>query len=201
MKKNKIFYAEKKGLTLIEILVAIAISIVIIAASYEVYNISYKSYKKNYAMAELSQNARIALERMSRDVRQTMEILTDLPENPDVGTPPSAIKFQDGHSYWADGRIQYLTYYLSGTNLNRKISHFTFTTPCETAPPSTWVLFSARDALEQPPAECDNEDTPRAEKITNLQFWGTSVVTINLTVSDGTTTYNYQTKALGRNVQ
>jgi len=194
MKKNK-------ALTLIEILVAMAISIVIIAAAYEVYNISYKSYKKNYAMAELSQNARIALERMTRDVRQTMEIMTDLPENPGAGTPPSSITFQDGHSYWTDGRIQYLTYYLSDTNLYRKTTHHTFTSPCETAPASTWVLSSARDALGQPPLFCDSEDKPRAEKITNLQFWGTSVVTIDLTVSDGTNTYTYQTKALGRNVQ
>ncbi len=189
----------KKGLTLIEILVAMAISIVIIMASYEVYNISYKSYKKNYAMAELSQNARIALERMTRDIRQTMEILTDLPTTPD--TPETEIKFQDGHTYLTNGRIQYITYYLNGTNLNRKRSHYTFTIPCETADPSTWVLSSARDALEQPPAECDDEDSPRAEKITNLQFWGTSVVFINLTVSDGTNTYTYQTEALGRNVQ
>lgn len=192
---------QKKGLTLIEILLATTISIIIVAAGYEVYNISYKSYKKNYAMAELSQNARIALERITRDIRQTMEIMTDLPENPGAGTPSSTITFQDGHSYWVDGRIQYITYYLDDTDLYRKTTHYTFTSPCETAPISTWVLSSARGASGQSPLVCDSEDKPRAEKITNLQFWGTSVITINLTVSDNTSTYTYQTKAMGRNVQ
>lgn len=193
MKKNK-------GLTLIEILVALSISMVIIIAAYEIYNISYKSYKRNFAMAELSQNARIALERITRDFRQTIELVSDLPETPE-GVPSSEIKFQDGHRYITDGVIQYVTFYLSGTTLKRKVSHYTFVTPCETAPSSTWVLHSTRDELGVEPGVCTDEDLPRAEKITNLQFWGTSVITINLTVSDGTNTYNYQTKAFGRNVQ
>jgi len=178
------------------------IGALIIMATYGVYNISYKTYKKNFASAELTQNARIALERMSRDIRQTTEILTALPEDPGAGTPSSEIKFQDGHNFWpTSGQIQYITYSLSGTDLHRKLSHFTFTTPCETAPASTWVLWSTRDGNNNLPAECTDSDVVKAEKISSLQLWGVKVITINLNVSDETSTYQFETKSLGRNIQ
>jgi len=193
---------KSKSFTLIEVLTAMTIGVLIIMAAYGVYNISYKSYKKNFASAELTQNARIALERMSRDIRQTTEILTNLPEDPGAGTPPSEIKFQDGHNFWpTSGQIQYITYSLSGTDLHRKISHYTFTVPCVTAPSSTWVLWSTRDGDNNLPTECADTDVTKAEKISSLQFWGVKVITINLNVSDGVSTYQFETKALGRNIQ
>jgi len=198
--KNKM--NKSKAFTLIEVLTAMTIGILIIMAVYEVYNISYKSYKKNFASAELTQNARVALERMSRDLRQTTEILTNLPEDPGAGTPPSEIKFQDGHNFWpTSGQIQYITYYLSGTDLHRRLSHYTFTVPCETAPSITWVLWSTRDGSNSLAPECTDSDVVKAEKISSLEFWGVKVITINLATSDETSTYHFETKTLGRNIQ
>lgn len=193
---------KSKAFTLLEILTAISIAMLVIIASYEVFNISYKTYKKNFASAELSQNARIALERMSRDIRQTTEILTSLPEDALAGAPATEIKLQDGHNFWpTSGQIQYITYYLAGTDLHRRLSHYTFTLPCETAPTSTWVLWSTRDGENNLPTECTDTDVTKAEKISSLQFWGVKVITINLATSDETSTYHFETKALGRNIQ
>lgn len=207
----KIIYKTKKAFTLVEILTVVFLATLIIIAAYTIYLISYKSYKKNTASAELTQNARIALERMSRDIRQATEILTDLPEDPEAGTPPQEIKFQDGHNMLAGGQIQYIRYYLKAPDppdpehpnifdLYRKVTHYAFGDSTD----PNWVLWSTLDANGLSPHEYPNSDQSdqiKAEKISTLQFWGTNVITINLEVSDGTTTYNFQTKSLGRNVQ
>jgi prepilin-type N-terminal cleavage/methylation domain-containing protein len=204
---------KKKAFTLIEILAVIFMSAIIATAGYTIYSMSYQSYKRNMASAELTQNARIALERMTRDIRQAVEILTKLPADPDSGTPPSELKFQDGHNFWptgvtsptpspspsgqAVGKIQYVTYYLSGTDLHRKLSHFAFGGPTD----NNWVLWSTIAPGGEKPTEYTDLDQIKAERVTSLQFWGEETITINLAVSDGTTTYPFQTQVLGRNIQ
>ena len=203
---------RRKGFTLLEMLTVVFLSLVIVVAGYSLYVMSYKSYQHNSASAELTQNARIALERMTRDIRQCVEILTVLPADPDSGTPVEELKFQDGHNFWpADlpsptpsptgspttGKIQYITFYLSGTDLHRKLSHYAFGGPSD----NNWVLWSTLDTDGNQPTEYTDLDQIKAEKVETLQFWGEEIITINLEVSDGTTTYPFQTKVLGRNIQ
>lgn len=186
----------KRGFTLVEILTAVFFGAVIILAAYAVFLISYKSYQRNFTSGELTQNGRIALERLSREIRQASEVLTALPVDPGLGAPPSEIKFQDGHNMLLGGQIQYITYYLSGTDLHRKQSHYAFADS-----PSQWVLWSTLNGEGDLPTEYVDLDQIKAEKISLLQFWGVNVITINLAVSDGEMTYYFQTKALGRNIQ
>lgn len=188
---------KRKGLILVEILTVVFFATLIIMAAYSIYLISYKAFKANSQKAELTQNARIALERMTRDIRQAMGVVTVLPETPELGTPPSELKFQDGHHYWASGeKIQYITYYLDGTDLHQKYSHYAFPTY-----PDIWVLWSAVDDEGNPPTEYQDSDVIKAEKIASLQFWGNRDITIHLSVSDGSSTYYFQTISLGRNIQ
>lgn len=184
-------FKYKKSFTLVEILTVVFLGSVIIIAAYSIYLISYKSFKKNSASSELTQNARIALERTSREIRQAVEIVTDLPVDPGVGTPPSAIEFQDGHD---TSKIQYITYYLSGTDLHRELAHYAFALT-----PDEWVLKSTKDAEGNSP-EKYSTDAVKAEKISSLQFWGDETITIRLSVSDGSSTYTFETKTLGRNI-
>ncbi len=178
-----------------ELVVVMGLSALILVTSYSVYVVSIKGYRENTASAELTQNARISLERMSREIRQAAEIITVLPTDPTQGQPPSQIKFQDGHDL-TDGPIQYLTYYLVGTDLHRKASHFAFASDL-----NTWVLYSALDGNGNPPTEYTDSDNVKAQDISQLQFWGDKVITISLTVSNGTQSYQFQTQALGRNLQ
>lgn len=181
---------KSKAFTLVEILTVVFLGSVLIMAAYAVYLISYKSYKKNFESAELTQNARIALERLSREIRQANEILTELPKSPSEGTPPSEIKFQDGHNI---SKIQYIHYYLSGTDLYRRVSHYCLLASCDE---DEWVPWSTQDAVEYfEPEEI------KAQKISALQFWGNNTITIHLSVSDGTSTYTFETKTLTRNLQ
>jgi len=194
--KFQIFKEKSKSFTLLEILTVVFLGSIIIMAGYSVYLISYKSYQRNSQSSELAQNARIALERMSREIRQTVDILTVLPETPEEGTPAIELKFQDGHNFADTGKIQYITYYLSGTDLYRKTSHYCFDTA-----PDDWVLWSTKDHEGNSPTEQFDLDQMKAQKITSLQFWGDKTITIHLTVSDGASTYTFETKTLGRNIQ
>lgn len=191
------FKQKVKAFTLVELLVAIGVSAFILIAAYGVYIVGTKGFRQNTASAELTQNARISLERMSREIRQNVDILTELPLDPTAGAPPSEIKLQDGHNYWPGiGKIEYITYYLSGTDLHRKVSHYAFP-----ALPNDWVLYSTQDANGNLPSEVTDLDQIKAENISQMQFWGDKVITINLSVSSGQNTYHFQTQALGRNIQ
>jgi len=58
-----------KGLTLIELLVAMAISAVLIAAIYRTFIGQYKTYTVQEQVVDMQQNARVAINRMMREIR------------------------------------------------------------------------------------------------------------------------------------
>lgn len=192
---------KSKGLTLIEILTVVFLGTIIIMTGYTVYLMSYKSYQKNSANSELTQNARIALERMSREIRQARDIVTVLPNS--ANGAPSAIQIQDGHGIAqtqtgvpANCNFLYITYsldQLSG-DLYRKLSYY----PSATVP-ITCVKWD--DASS--PGEVSLASDTKAQKITVLQFWGPTpsknLVTIHLTVSDGSS-YTFETMVRARNL-
>lgn len=87
---------KKRGFTLTEVLVTIAILVLIIGAVYSAYVLTQRAYQEGEMAAELTQNGRVILERMSREIRQAKEIVTELPE--ERINPSNEILFQDGHS-------------------------------------------------------------------------------------------------------
>lgn len=177
---------SSKGFTLVEILVAIAISTLVMGSVYGIYITSYKSYRKSINKADLNQNVRIALERISRDLRQTNAIITTLPS--------SEIKFQDGHD---TSQIRYINYYRdTDNNLYQRISHYYF--PID---PFTYVRWNEVDGKGKLPLEEEDSNKIKAEKITSLSFEGSQIITINITAADSENTYSAQTQVLGRNIQ
>lgn len=182
------------GFTIFEVLVAITLSILVLGGLYGVYVTSVQSYRRSTAQAELSQNARIALERISRDLRQTQRIVTELPtdDTDPLNPPPSAIQFQDGHN---TTQIQYIRYYLSGQELRQQFIHYYFSTS-----PDEWVAWNAQDEDGNPPQESATE-VVKADKITSLKFYGDKLITIDLTTTYDTATFAFKTKILGRNIK
>ena len=63
------FASRSKGLTLIELLVVLVISGVLIAALYRTFIRQQKSYAVQDQVADMQQNSRVAIERMSREIR------------------------------------------------------------------------------------------------------------------------------------
>jgi len=58
-----------KGLTLIELLVAMAISAILIAAIYRTFIGQHKTYMAQEQVVDMQQNARVAINRMMREIR------------------------------------------------------------------------------------------------------------------------------------
>ena len=92
IKKNTRFLT---GFTLTELLITITVMSLIIGVVYGAYILSQRAYLSGGVSAEILQNGRIVLERMSRELRQARGIVTDLPE--ERVNPSEEIIFQDGH--------------------------------------------------------------------------------------------------------
>lgn len=94
MIKNK---NSQFGFTLIESIVALAIFVLITVIMHSVYLFNQQAYEEGERMAELVQNSRVILERITREVRQAVEIVTVLPQTDQGGGNPDELEFQDGH--------------------------------------------------------------------------------------------------------
>lgn len=197
--KSKLTLAQlrqvnRKGFTLAEILVAATISVLVVGALYSMYLISAKAYKQSVSQAELTQNARISLERISRDLRQADRIVTLLPidDTDQLNPPPSQIQFRDGHY---TEKIRYLIYSLENNNLHRKVVHYYFSSD-----PNIWVIWNAQDQYGNLPQQSVDEDAIKADKIDSLKFYGEKVITIEIKVKANNQEYSFKTSVLGRNL-
>ncbi len=85
------------GFTLIESIVAITVFILISVVIYSAYSFNQRAYLEGEKMAELAQNGRIIIERITREVRQATDIVTTLPQTDQGAANPTEIEFQDGH--------------------------------------------------------------------------------------------------------
>jgi hypothetical protein len=180
-----------KGLTLIETIVALGVTMTIILAAYTGYSAHQKAYQEGLIYVELAQNGRIALDRMSREIRQTPAIVTALP--PDQTQPAATeIMFQDGHEA---SKIQYISYYLDSTNLKRRLTHYYF--PSE---PDQWVPKDSQDEQGNPPISVIDEDNTIAENITSLGFYGEKVIHIDLILEKLNKKLDFQTAIWSRNL-
>ncbi len=88
---------RSEGFTLTEVLVTIVLFMLIIGAISSVHFFSQRAYQEGEIAAELSQNGRTVLERLTRELRQTEETVTELPQTDQEENNPDEIEFQDGH--------------------------------------------------------------------------------------------------------
>jgi prepilin-type N-terminal cleavage/methylation domain-containing protein len=63
------FFRKKKGLTLIELLIALVLSSILIAALYRIFISHQKNYTVQDQVADMQQNARIAMGQMTKEIR------------------------------------------------------------------------------------------------------------------------------------
>lgn len=195
------------GFTLTEMIVAITIFVLIIVAVYSAHTLSHRAYQEGERAAEITQNGRVILERMTREIRQAKEIITELPDDETGAT--STIMFQDGHDI---STIRYIRYFKDGTNIKREEVAYYFSDD-----PSTYVLWNARDENNDPPGgpdSCDFEECPDCpptckilegpriigEYVNSLKLWGPPLINIFLALEKNDKTIDLKTKILGRNL-
>lgn len=185
--------SDNSGLTLLEAIVAIAIASSLVAISSTVYSVSQTTYKKTETKAELSQNGRIAMERISRDLRQALKIATELPaDDSQPQNLPQEIEFQDGHDQSA---IKYIRYYLDGSEIKKQIIAYAFADN-----PQTYVYYNAKDQQGRYPDARILEENVIGEYASRLQFWGGSLISINLVLSKDGQIESISTAVYGRNL-
>jgi len=182
------------GFTLLETIASVSLFVIIIILVSNIYLVTQRAYNKNSELAELTQNARVSLDRISRELRQASNIVTTLPEtNTDPLDPPTnQIFFQDGHDI---NQVTYLKYYLDGTNLMREHKAYYFNEE-----PSIYVTYNSFDQAGDPPLEIILEDRIIGEYFTELKFWGSNgLINISLNLQKNQNNFPIKTSVFSRN--
>lgn len=191
MNKSKL---SNCGFSILEIIVSLSLFVFAILMVFSLYSSAQKSYNKGSDKAELIQNARVCLDRMSREIRQALDMLTVLPPtNNDAGNPPpNEIFFRDGHDM---AQITYIKYYLDGEDLKR--SHVAYYFAVD---PGVYVPYDSVDAADNPPEELILEDYIIGEYFDDIDFWGEDgLVYIYLSLVKKDDYYKTETSVFVRN--
>ena len=180
--------------TLLETVIALGLGLSLLAALLSIYVLSVNALHSTETRSELGQNSRVIIERLTRDLRQTKAIASALPaDDTDPLNPPlPEIELQDGHNI---DTIQYLHYYLNGTDLRRQVRRYYFPSN-----PDLYVTFDAEDEFGAPPAVNIAADELAAEYVSSLRFYGTDLITIELTLVRKGTEHKTETRVFGRNL-
>lgn len=181
---------NKSGFTLIEVLVSITITILLFFILTEAYILSQKIYSKTDAKAEITQNGRVILDRLIRELRQTTDIISDIPET--IATASNEIIFQDGHNA---NKINYIRYYLQDKNLMRQEIYLFFPED-----PEIYVYFYATDKFGNPAQLGSTTPKIIGEFVDDIDFWGNGLININLNLSKNNQSEIINTAVYGRNL-
>jgi len=169
-----------------ESLVGVFIITLLLLATYSIFILSQQTQRKVDDRAEAVQNERAILDRLSRELRQANKTVTVLPAN--------EIIFEDGHGNLDSDPIQYLRYYLSGTDLYREVRYYYFV-----AAPETHVRYDETDENSNPPSLQVSEDRLVGEYINSLSFSGSDTITITIAFNKNNQILNLSTDVVPRN--
>ncbi|MBI5766008.1 hypothetical protein HZA71_02150 [Candidatus Falkowbacteria bacterium] len=183
----------RKGFTLLELLISICGGVIILFGVLNLFSAARVAISASGGRSELTQNGRIALERLARDIRQAETLVTNLPEtDSDPQNPPtSEIEFQDGHDAEV---LTYIRYYLTGQTLYRETLFYSF--PAE---PTVHVIFNSRNEFNELPMRNTIEQAIVAEHAAEIKFFGDSLINIKITLSNNSETITMPTTIFGRN--
>lgn len=181
------------GFTLVEILISLSLLLIIFLAVVSVYTISQRLYVLADNQAEISQNGRVIIDRLTRELRQTQDIVTTLPAtNSNPETLPDEIMFQDGHD---PEIIRYIRYYLDGQDIKKQIIAYYFTIN-----PEQYVYWHAIDQNGNPPQNKILEDKIIGEYVYDWEFWGNKLIYINIYLVKNQNSQIINTAIYGRNL-
>ena len=174
---------------------------------FAIYLTSQKFYQKAETSAEILQNSRVILERITRELRQTQDVITVLPQVPDNPTFPPAneIEFQDGHSpspFSALGsEYYYIRYYVSEDTreVKRQYKVYCFDNCDICSAFFKWNDTQMIEGVLTTAHSCLLEDRVIGEFAVEIKFWGAGVVNIFFTLEKLNQQMDFQTSVFGRN--
>ena len=143
-------------------MVTVGIFALVVLITGSLYSLAQTSYNASEDEMELVQNARVAYDRISREVRQSPEIATSL--HPDPASSTDEIMFQNGHD---NEDINYIYYYLDGSELRRARLVYYFEEE-----PDIYVKYSSTNEDGDSPQEDVLQDRVVGEYFQDIEFWG-----------------------------
>lgn len=129
------------GFSLVEVMVAILIGVLVIEAAYLFFPIGKRIAREGEALNEIAQDARIVLNRLKRELRQTPIIITNIPEERNNGI--ELVEFEDGFPGDEDPDPHYIRYQRNINLIERVTYHFT-----DPDNPGTVVDYAFPNAVE-----------------------------------------------------
>lgn len=183
---------QQPAFSLVELLVAMLVGGILVGTTVSFYGVFRKSLAADVAIAEASQNARVVLDRLSREIRQAPAVVTDLPADLDDNSvaQPSEIEFADGHA----NDLTYKRYYLASGTLQLQIKEYYFSYS-----PGNRVSYDAigNGGVAPTAAVISTQDV--ADYVQEIMFYGGSAITIQLTTGQLPASYKLQTSVERRN--
>ena len=189
----------RTGFTLVELLVAIIISSILIGVTVQTYTLFRKAVVQDESRSQLNQNGRVALDRLTREIRLTPELLTIFPANvaDNSVVQPEEIEFQDGYvSVMDTSYLTYHRYYLNGTTLELDIKQYYFASQ-----PTVRVDAASVDSSNNPPISQIISTQAIAQEVSSFNLYGRKPLQIVLTTSDNfNQLYPLRSNVTGRNI-
>ena len=197
--------SSRSAFTITELLIAVAVASILVVMTVSLYSLIKRSIVQDQTKADLSQNARVVLDRLSRELRQSPQIVTQLPTNQagsalvpqavpiDANTPqPNEIEFRDGHA----NDLTYKRYFLSGTTAEMQVKEYYFA-----GSPGVRVLSTATDGQGNPPVAGVISTQDVAENVKSMTFSasGTAIQAIIVTSDGGNQSFSLETSVVRRN--
>ncbi len=181
-----------RGFTLVELLVIIVILGLVMGAVYGVFILSQRAYREGEGAAEIIQNGRVILERLTREIRQAREVVPPLSATEMAAT--STIMFENGNILEP---YHYIRYFQVGNLVKREVRGFYFSGD----PVKTLVPWNARPPAGQT-LKSKILEAPQTigEHVASLKFWGSRIIHIALTMEKRNKILELRTQILGRNL-
>lgn len=173
-----------------EIMVTVGIFTIIILITASLYSLAQRSYNIFEKEMELVQNGRVAYDRMSREIRQSVEISTSL--SPDISSSSEEIMFQNGHD---SEFTNYIYYYLDGSDLRRAKLAYYFEEE-----PDTYVRYNSTNIDGDSPQQKVLQDRIVGEYFRKIEFWGEGgLVHASTTLEKDEKSFSLRTSIFSRN--
>lgn len=183
------------GFTLTEILVTISIFLIVTGVIYSGFLLSQRAYSESEISAEISQNGRVILERITREIRQADEIVTELSDEEPAESisPVGGIVFEDGH---ISDSYHYIHYFEEEGSLEREVVAYYFS-----GNPGVYVPWNAIPPEGQT-LETETLEIQKTvgEYVSGIKFWGTKLISISISLEKSQKTVELETKIFGRNL-
>jgi Tfp pilus assembly protein PilW len=169
---------SRPAVSLVELLVAVIVSSILVTVTVQIYGAFRQGLVIDQARASITQNARIAMDRITRELRQSPALRTELPDNPADTTvaQPGEIEFEDGHA----NNLTYKRYFLNGTTLQMQIKEYYFS-----GSPSVRVHWNQTGTGGSSPTSAVISTQDVADNVGSVAFYGDTIVQIVITTTDG----------------